>query len=431
MIEFVSLFLGLVVGTYTVEVSAAPAVAAVELRLDDRSLGVIEGAPWQRECDFGDELVPHELVAIARDSDGGELGRARQWLNVPRPRAEARFTLDRGEVGLTWRALDYERPEHALVFFDGEPLEVEDLSHLELPSHNTAEVHFLRAELYFSDAVEAQTELVFGGSYGERVDSELTAVPLISTRRSPPRAEAMQGWLSRGGRPLKVVALERAPANLIAVREISESNLEGLKALAGMRRTRLGNTVPMHPGLFPYDRLRLVFPSAVARERAEGQALVQMQSSKNIAGVGDGTLFTALTAAFFKDLEAPMGAQRLSDAVAVAGLTAAAGDRPRAVLLIITGESEDRSQLPVEMVHAYLRSIRVPLFVWTPDAKPDPALAAWGRVEEISSVHKMAAAIGRLRQSLSSQVIVWVEGGYLPHEIELSPKARGLELVGN
>ena len=39
------------------------------------------------------------------------------------------------------------------------------------------------------------------------------------------------------------------------------------------------------------------------------------------------------------------------------------------------------------------------------------------------------AAYARLRASLDSQRILWVEGRYLPQEIELADGAEGIELV--
>ncbi len=437
MIEFVSLFLGLVTGVYPVEVSVADPVAAVEIFLDGRPAGTLEGEPWKLDCDFGAALLPHELLAVARGGEGEELGRVRQWLNVPRPRAEARFTfLERDVVGLTWQALDFDRPRRVNLFFDGAPLEARVPERIALPDHDR-QIHFLRAELQFSDAVEAQAELVFGGRFGEQVTSELTAVPVVSRRRGVPKPKAMDGWLeTRGGprdagpRPLRVAAVERAPANLVVVRELAGSNLGALKGLAGVRRTHSGSMVEVPVGMRPFDRLRFVYPAAGARERPETKALLLMKSSRDVAGIGDGTLLTALTAAFDKQLEIPAPAQRLADAVAVAGLNAAAGDRPRAVLLIATGESRDTSQLSAAAARAYLRAIRVPLVVWNPSPGRTDRLAAWGEIEEVSSLQRMAEAIGKLRQALDSQLMVWVEGGHLPNRVEVTGKARGVRLAG-
>ena len=89
MIAFASLFLGLVYGVETVQVVVGEAVVAVELRLDGEAVRVLRQPPWRAECDFGSELAPRLLEAVAFDAADRELGRASQWLNLPQPRAAA------------------------------------------------------------------------------------------------------------------------------------------------------------------------------------------------------------------------------------------------------------------------------------------------------------------------------------------------------
>lgn len=108
MIEFLTLFLGLVGGPQVVEVAVDSRVAAVEMRLDGEQIGRLETAPWRLEIDLGPRLAVRELVAVAFDDSGIELGRAAQYLNRPRPLAEAGILLERDEAGkavaarLTW-----------------------------------------------------------------------------------------------------------------------------------------------------------------------------------------------------------------------------------------------------------------------------------------------------------------------------------------
>lgn len=98
-IAFVTLFLGLTLGAYPVEVSVEGPVAAVELLLDGASVGRIAGPPWTGQVDFGTALQPHELVARALDAQGQEVARARQWINLPRPEAEAEVVLEGSAQG--------------------------------------------------------------------------------------------------------------------------------------------------------------------------------------------------------------------------------------------------------------------------------------------------------------------------------------------
>ncbi len=108
MIEFLSLFMGLVSGVQHVELKVEERVVAVELMMDGRQIEVLRSAPWRADLDLGDGLVPHELVAVARDGAGGELERIRQWINVFGPGAgegESRTAVvilleDRGPFGI-------------------------------------------------------------------------------------------------------------------------------------------------------------------------------------------------------------------------------------------------------------------------------------------------------------------------------------------
>jgi hypothetical protein len=89
MIEFVTLLMGLVTGPQTVVLAVHAPAAVVELRLDGRLAGRRTLAPWRFAVDLGEALAPHELVAIARDARGGELARARHWVNLDLPPAAA------------------------------------------------------------------------------------------------------------------------------------------------------------------------------------------------------------------------------------------------------------------------------------------------------------------------------------------------------
>ena len=116
---------------------------------------------------------------------------------------------------------------------------------------------------------------------------------------------------------------------------------------------------------------------------------------------------------------------RLADAVGVAALSAAAGNRPRAVLLLVAGP-EDASAMPVEWVRHYLASLRVPLFVW---ARGRKVASAWGKVDVLTTVGDLKSAVERLTSAVENQRIVWLEGSHLPQSVSLSPKARRVTLV--
>lgn len=434
MIEFVTLFLGLVVGDQPVEVAVGPEVASVEILLDGHSVGTLTGAPWTGTCDFGDELAPHELVAIARDAGGQELGRARQLLNLPRERAEARFAITREKergpptARLIWEALDFDRPAAVHVFFDGKQLPAADLNRIELPRHDPQSIHFLYAELTFSDVVEAHAELAFGGVYGDQVATELTAVTIGLERDRRPRREKMQGWLRKDGQPLRVVAVEKGPVELLIVRENSAATIEGLHHLmrtrAKMTHYRRSDEEVLR--IRRRDRVRLVFPFA---ERHEKSAFEMLPVSQDLSSYGEGVLFNILTGIFFPEEDEPVAANRLADAVAIAGLEAAAVTRRRAVVLVYAGDSSDTSRLRPHSVRPYLRRLGVPLLVWALPAEGGRVPSAWGEEVEVRTLADMRLAVRELRQVLKLQLTVWLEGAHLPGEVELAPQASGIRLL--
>ncbi len=455
MIEFVTLLLGLVTGTQAIEVSVDGEVARVELFLDGRSAGSVERPPWFVNCDFGDGLAPHELVAVAYDPAGRRLDSARQWVNLPRRRAEARWILDRGTVPptarLIWTALDSRQPSAAQVTFDGKRLEVDDLAAIELPPHDPETLHFLRADLLFPGDQRISAEMVFGDVRGEELWTELTAVPMLAGKR-PPKPERTQGWFRKRGQPLRAVSVESGPIDLVVVRERSLATREGLE-LVYQRYLYERSTSRLPPVdvqvLGEDDRVRFAFPTSGREQVSSGQGLarpvteqvpvsrplrVQRNPSRRLPLEGDGvtergSLFEILTSTFYSGLEDPVPEQELADAVAIAGLTAAAGDRRRAVLLILSGDAVDRSRLTAFEARGFLDKLRVPLFVWSLDSSRTDSLASWGPTRDVSSRRQFHKALDELRKALRSQVLVWLEGAHLPHEIALTEEAEGLRPV--
>jgi hypothetical protein len=99
--------------------------------------------------------------------------------------------------------------------------------------------------------------------------------------------------------------------------------------------------------------------------------------------------------------------RQFTDAVAVAALSALERGRRRAVVLVVS-KASDRSLYSPLVVRRYLEEVGVPLFVWSADG-PRPDLSdAWGTVDDISATAGLQAAVGRLKDALTRQRIVWV-----------------------
>jgi len=432
-IAFLTLFLGLTAGPQPVALAVRGPVATVELVLDGTAVVRLGGPPWRTKLDFGAALVPHELVARALDDKGQEVGRARQVLNLPRPPAEMDVLLENGPNGypaaarLTWSSLTNEKPAAVNVVFDGQSLAVDESGRLTLPPYDPEVSHILSAEARFAGTVSARKDVGIGGRAGE-ISTDLTAVPVRARGGSKlPPAAVLRGWFLAGGKPVAVAAVEDAPAQLLVVRDG-----EARQVLEGFERNRV---VDLRAGIVERlrgqmtlgkdDQIRFIWPSA--RSFTGGGVPAELFDASRDYTAKDGGLLWFLGRAL---PETEKLEQRLADATAVAGLQALAGNRPRAVLLVLGYNPKDASRYDAAAVRHYLESVRVPLIVWTVGDPKSYVPTSWGRAEDISSIGKLKEAFKALDANLASQRIVWLEGSYLPGEVSLAPAAaETLELV--
>ncbi len=444
MVAFVSLFVGLIAGSQTVQLLVGAPVAAVEVFLDGRSLGVLEGEPWGLACDFGEEVQPHELLAVARDGEGREIGRARQRLNLPAGHSRADVVLEGGTGGsgvvarLAWASVVAAEPAAVTATFDGQPLRVEDPRRIELPPHDPRKLHFFRAELDFPENVSAVVERAFGGTYADEISAELTALPVrLEERRRLPDPAELDGWFVGRGEPLRVVATEEGAADLVVVRDpAAQAAVERFRYQQRADLTRFpGLAVFEDPkeslrGLLPLGRgcrVRFLWPLTERREQRGALTYdLLLPPTEDFSSAGGGLYWLLLD----KRPPAVRGrATRLADAVAVAGLLAAGRDRRRAVLLLADGRGEDASQISPASARRYLESLRVPFFAWAPDAADLLAERGWGPVETVGSLRALEDVYRDLDRALDGQRIVWLDGMHLPQDIALSALAEGIELA--
>ena len=432
MISFVSLFLALTTGAQPLELAVSAPVAAVEIRLDGEQIGRLEQSPWSLDCDFGPRLEPHQLVAIGYGPDGQELERIHQWVNLPRPTAEADFVLEPaappGQLAarLIWRSLQFSAPTAVQLFLDGAELAAAGTDRIVLPPLELDRVHVLTAELHFSDRLSVRVERGFGGQYGIQAATELTAVPLLlEPDQAAPPLERLNGWFSKGGETLQVLGLESGPAKIILVVDAFAREL--------VKRWRLQRVMPRWPRdstapLQDDDRLHLLWP--VARTVTQEEAATDLFPLSPPLSIRDGELPWLIAANTVPP--GAYGPQRLADAVANAGVHAVAGNYRRAVVLVVGGQLEDQSRLSsVAMTRTFLADLRVPLVVWRlgiDSAGAEPT--AWGPARPIASLRDLGEASAELQGAVARQRIVWLEGRHRPQIIELSPEAAPLRLAG-
>jgi hypothetical protein len=415
-------------------------VATVEFTLDGApAANRISGPPWLAQVDFGADLRPHELAARALDSQGHEISRATQWINLPRPAAEVGIVLANDEKGrprtaqLTWQSVKGVPPDAIDLTLDGEPVPVDKGGKATLPARDLASVHVLSAGLHFPPGITARRELVYGGSFGGEVSAELTAVPVrVGARKNLPAPAGLAGWFTAAGLPLQVAAVETGPAKVILISVPTGAELFN-KLIPASRRSEPSSDMRSWMQLGPDDRVRILALGSSAYRGSKVPADL-FQISRELTAK-DGGMLGFLTSS--RVITLPQKEKtRIADAVAVAGLQATSENERRAVVLVLGDETEDASRYDAAAVRRYLASIRVPLLVWSPYGAKTPAAQAWGgagaAVEDISNLSRLEAAVSRLRSELDSQRVVWLDGRHLPQAIALSPTAvgAGLRFVG-
>lgn len=443
MVEFITLFLGLVAGPHTVQVMVDDRVAAVELRLDGRSVSSIEGEPWSAIVHFREDLRSRELVAVALDGAGVELGRATQALNRPRPHAEANILLERDPNGrvvaarLEWQSTAKAEPVASSVTFDGKPLGVERLTRFELPAHKQEDFHVLQADLYFDLGVSAHAQATFGGRYLDETSGQLTAVVVRPQGgRKVPKNEELRGAFSSGSLSVPLVAIEKGPAEAIFVRADGVvpvvANLDGKPftgagriPMAGMSVSAADNSDRLRATLSlpTHHQMRLLVPHA-SQENLGHLTFDSFLISPAVSSRSGGVFWLLSQGAVVAGAPSK---SRLVDAVAVAGLQAARGNRRRAVVLVTRDGTADASNLRPEAVRAYLRDLDVPLHVWHVGENDPPS--GWPSAVRIGSFPDLRQAVRALERDLERQRIVWLGGG-LPPEAIAVPEAIGLERAG-
>ena len=446
MIVFLTLYLGLIVGRKPVAVMVEGPVSSVEFLLDGRRVGIVKRAPWAVDCDFSTDLRPHELVAVARDSKGQELGRTGQLLNVPRNTAEATILLENDSSGhpvaarIAGQSLQHSKPSRVAVTLDDQPLPVSEIDRFALPPYDREKVHFLSAELEFSEAESTKVAVAFGGGIAGDATSEMTAVPLILSKNGVlPPVDRLSGWFVADREKLRVLAVEEGPAQVLVVRGSGgESALKRLMpSPADYRRLRpdpISPTRSEDPETFRFsqslgkdDRLRFLIPVARPASGSEIPAFLFPATRDYTKKDGGFTYLMTNLAAPSPSSSAP---QRLADAVAVSALQSAGANLRRAVVLLAGKEPADASEFTPAAVRAYLESIRVPLSVWcvAPEALV-PTRETWGEAEDVSTSGKFDAAVEKLKRELQQQRIIWLDGRLLPQKIELATPRADLRLA--
>ncbi len=450
MVEFLTLFLGLVSGIQTIEVSVTEDVAAVELMLDGEVVAEIDGEPWQAEVNLGADLKPRILGAIARNTDGIELHRTEQTINTAQSRAFLRIVLGRTQPDgtrdgrLVWVSAENAKPIRVAVTLDAEPLEVVANRAFKLPfgELDPTQTHIINAQADFPDDSVATATVLLGGRFADKVVSQLTAVPVVlSPGANLPGMERMSGWLKKGDQPLEIVAVEERSAEVIVVRDRNSYNrLIDLAYRFREARHRAVGTLGSNRSV----RLLKATPVRDA-ESADQSILFDRFPLSEALSEGYGGVPYILGSRFFRDRFSAGGAdghgkrsrleqpQRLADAVANAGVSASASGFLRAVVLVLGENPEDGSQWSASTVRRFLTTMGVPFYVWSTLSESRQATVGapegWEPIQDISTHPQYLEAVGRLSKDLGEQRVLWVSGEHFLHDIQLASHAEGVRMV--
>lgn len=437
MLTFLTFFLGLVIGTWDVELAVDDSIAAVEVRLDGERVERRMQPPWVVPVDFGRSLRPHLLEAIAFDERGEEIERIVQRINLPRDQAEAGLVLERSAdgsryaaVSLVWRVVDSREPSELFIDFDGIPLEVSEAGRAVLPAHDPEIIHIVSGEAVFGESSRATADLAFGGVYGEAVSSKLTAVVLVRKKGRLPTPEELAGQILVDNQSVRVTAVEKGRAEVIVARddgawqELSSFWLEATRSALSQGRGRRSVTAAdfVEAGLQDEDSVRLIATRPQFRTEEDGRVLGFFPLTVNVNDRRGGGLSGAVLN-LMRPVESP-APQALTSAVALAGIRAAASNQRRAVVLVRSAGGTPEDGHDPNDVREFLGSLLVPLHVWdiVPESGEVETGQPWGEADRIASLRRFNRSVRLLENALEDQVVVWLDGDFFPNKVTLSPQ---------
>jgi hypothetical protein len=385
--------LGLVSDEQLVEVQVEPDVRAVELVVDGKTISRLT-APYKALLNFGPELAPHEVTAIAYDAGGAEVGRDQQFVNLPRPQAEVEIELDaspangRLRATIRWQHIASEKPKRIVLRLDGKP--IGSTASTTLPALEKESIHVLKAELEFANEVVATKELVFGGHYSTQVPAELTGVLATDGAHC----------FRSGEQTSRAAAVENPDARVLFVRG-SDGNLARTRLRLPAASSREAGLQMHRPFRIENAKMRITWPAA--RElRDSRQSVVNLFYRSETV---DGMWGTLRMLTLYRGPNTTT--QRFADAVAVAGVQALDGVKRRAVVLVLSGERDESRHSPA-VVRRYLERIGVPLHVWSLAGPTPEMIAAWGPIKDVSNPDRLRIATEELRADLERQRIAWL-----------------------
>ncbi len=422
--DILSYPVGLLIGLFPVIVDLGGRPEPAELLLDGRPACTIPARAPACTVDLGPDPVLHLLELVRKDKAGRVTESVRRWVNKPGVEAEVR-AAGRCEkktrvcdFTVTWAHPARLDPASLTVALDGVTVARSVVSTLRVPFPRGSTPQVVTADATFPDGRRATFTQLLQGSYPEKAEASLQAIPIVL--QPGVRDEELAASLQEEGWPVR--AVEQGGFELVFVVEpgaFGSSTNVGTTALKAQSATLLGDA----------ERIRVI----VANDSLTAFDVLQEASTpaRQLPGAGTGGPTgidkwqleavpktqprrgqeSWLRRLFLAPLNAPaLRRLRTSDAVAVAGYDLGGSSRRRAVVLIAGSERTDESTFSPEQAQAYLGQTFVPLFVWRATAG---SASDW---PQGSPLRLLGQDMTELRRDLDHQRIVWLEGHVDPRK---------------
>ena len=437
--DILSYPVGLLIGLFPVMVDLGGRPEPAELLLDGRSACMISARAPACTVDLGPDPVLHLLELVRKDKSGRVTESVRRWVNKPGVEAEVHASgrceekTSICDFTMTWAHPARLDPASLTVALDGVTVArtVAPKVRVSLPRGSTPQV--VTADATFSDGRRAAFTQLLQGSYPEKAEASLQAIPIVVQPGVP--EDQIAASLREAGWPVR--AVEQGDFEIVFV---VEPGAFGSSTNAGATAVRSQPGAPL--GDAELIRVIVANDSLTAFDALQAEGLTP---SRQLPGAGTGgptgidkwPLDTVrktrprggaqeswLRRLFLAPLNAPaLRRLRTSDAVAVAGYDLGGSSRRRAVVLLAGSERADESTFSPEQARTYLGQTLVPLYVWRAVAESAPGWPSG------LPVRLLGQDMAQLRADLDHQRIVWLEGHVDPRQFR--PKLPpGIAIAG-
>ena len=332
--------------------------------------------------DLGPDPVIHLLELVRKDESGHVVESVKRWVNKPGVEAEVRAAgrcdgkTRTCDFTLMWAHPGKLDPTSSTVALDGVTVASTVTPRVRVPFPRGSTPQVVTADATFSDGRRATFTQLLAGSYPERAEASLQAIPITVT--DGVRDDELVRSLKEAGWPVRAV------------------ELGGFEIVFVVEQGALGSSFGLFGQSWPLqgaEQMRVI----IANDTITAfQSVHALHTSPGRTWVRD--LFQAPhNVPVLKRL-------RTADAMALAGYDLGGSSRRRAVVLIAGSKHEDESTFSPEQARAYLGQNFVPFFVWR--AAP-PSAPGWPSGPDLNS---FGANVSAVRKELDRQRIVWLEG---------------------